>query len=117
MSEQKSKSVTLYLDEDVIEKLNAFAAVTHRSKSNAANHLILHGIANYDVRAAAPKKVVAPKKATKANTRVKQPPAVKTPTAKGRKAPVAVKRVNTDVKPKAATRKRKPAAAGAKKAA
>lgn len=74
-----SKSITLYLNEDTIEKLEAFSDATMRSKSQSADLLILHGIANYDVRAAAPKKVPSPKKATKANTKVKKPAPVKAP--------------------------------------
>lgn len=79
----ESKSVTLYLTEDTIDKLNAFAEVTVRSKSQAAELMILHGIANYDIKAAAAKKVEKPRKATAANTKVKAPPAVKAP--RGRK--------------------------------
>ncbi len=74
-----NRTVTLYLDEETIDKLEAFAAVTQRSKSMAADLLLLHGIANYDVKAAAPRKVENPKKATKANTRVKQPAKPKGP--------------------------------------
>jgi hypothetical protein len=83
-----SKSVTLYLTKETVEKIADFAEATHRTKSLAAEILILHGIANYDIKAAAPKRVAKPKKATAANTRVKKPaaktsgrkPAAKTPT-------------------------------------
>jgi hypothetical protein len=115
-TERKSKSVTLYLDTEVIEALNAAAAVTNRSKSNAANHFIMHGIANYDFRASAPKKVAAPKKATKANTRVKPPAKVKTPAmpkTRGRKASAANDERTTTKR----TTKRKPSASVAKQKA
>ena len=74
-----NRTVTLYLDEETIEKLEAFAAVTQRSKSMAADVLLLHGIANYDIKAAAPRKVEKPVKANKRNTTVKQPAKPKGP--------------------------------------
>lgn len=88
MTDTTSKSVTLYLTEDTIQKISRFAEVTFRSKSLAAEVLMLHGIANYDVIAAAPQKVAAAKPATKANTRVKKAPIVKglKPAAKKRPA-------------------------------
>lgn len=81
-----SKSVTLYLKEDTIKKVADFAEATFRSKSLAAEVLMLHGIANYDAIAASPQKVPDAKQATKANTRVKKVPAVKSPKAKRRSA-------------------------------
>lgn len=98
MTEPKSKSVTLYLSEEVIDRLGDFSTATHRSKSLSAEVLILHGLANYDVRSAAPKKVVKPKAATKANTRVKKPALPKAP-----RYPKAVKKSET---PKPAAKRR-----------
>lgn len=110
-----SKSVTLYLTEDTISKLNAFAEATVRSKSQAAELMILHGIANYDIKAAAAKKVEKPRKATAANTKVKAPPAIKVP-AKGRKPNGAAKNDTPAAKAKV-TRRRKPATAAKRQAA
>lgn len=67
------KTVTLYVDAEVIDRLNMFADATFRSKSHAAEIAILHGIANYDIASATPQKVATPKKATKANTKSKKP--------------------------------------------
>lgn len=117
-TEPKCKSVTLYLDIEVIEKLNAAAEVTHRSKSNAANHFILHGIANYDFKTAAPRKVATPKKATKVNTRVKKPAEIKAPVARktrGQKVPVVTNEQSAPKKRR--TRRKSPAASAEKQAA
>lgn len=100
-----SKTVTLYIDQDVIDKLEQFSAATHRSKSGAAEVLILHGIANYDVKAAAPRKMAVKKKPTAANTRVKTPAEVKVPrglkpatdAAKPGRKPKAAAKPATDV--------------------
>jgi predicted transcriptional regulator len=92
MTAPTSKSVTLYLSQDTIEKISRFAEVTFRSKSLAAEVLMLHGIANYDVIAASPQQIENAKVATKANTRVKKAPVVKGLKKPAKKRAVAKKR-------------------------
>lgn len=115
--EEKRKSVTLYLSEHVIDLIDTFGAATKRSKSQAAEFLVEHGAANYDVKFAAPQKVATPKKATKANTKMKKVVPAKLPANVKRAAAKAVadKTVQSRGRPKA-TATKKPATSRRRKA-
>ena len=108
-----SKSVTLYIDADTLAKVDQFAAGTLRSKSQAAEYLILHGLANTDPEDAMPKKVDEPQKPTKSNTRVKKRKPVTVPRAIAAKARQNAKKGAVKTRGRPAKQKVEPEASAA----